>query len=544
MPLIRYTTHDFTQNLGGNIFGGLTAAIVALPLALAFGISSGIGPVAGLYGAIVVGFFASIFGGTRPQISGPTGPMTVVMTAMTAQLVSQYPDNGLSLAFSVVFLGGVIQALMGLLRLGKYFIMVPYPVISGFMTGIGIIIIVLQISPLLGHDSVGSVVSAFQSLPKAFSAPNLVSTLLASACLLLLFLWRGRANRLLPSPLLVLVLATLVSVFLPNDLQLKTIETIPSSLPKWHWPVFEWDMAQEMLVNSLMLAVLGSIDSLLGSLVSDNLTGESHDSDRELIGQGIGNAIAGLLGGLPGAGATMRTVVNIRAGGNGPLSGVIHSAILLSAVLGLGFLFENIPLAALSAVLIKVGIDIIDWPFLVRIRNLPWFTVGLMLIVLFLTVFVDLITAVFVGVFLKNMVLLDTLSHLELGRVIIAGSEIENSELGENEMRQLISLGEGAVLVRITGPLSYAVSRGLAQRFNSMKRAQILLIDLTSASIIGVTTLLALERLIKVALANKTTVRLIDDEEKHREAFQRLNFIELIGKQNIYNRFEDAALCR
>ncbi|MBL4761109.1 MAG: sodium-independent anion transporter, partial [Gammaproteobacteria bacterium] len=189
MQLIHYTADDFTQNLKGNIFGGLTAAIVALPLALAFGISSGIGPVAGLYGAIVVGLFASVFGGTRPQISGPTGPMTVVMTAMTAQFISQYPDNGLALAFSVVFLGGVIQVLIGLLRLGKYIIMVPYPVISGFMTGIGIIIVVLQIGPLLGHDGAGSVVSAFQSLPKALSTPGMASSLLAGASLLFLFLW-------------------------------------------------------------------------------------------------------------------------------------------------------------------------------------------------------------------------------------------------------------------------------------------------------------------------------------------------------------------
>ncbi|MBL4763447.1 MAG: SulP family inorganic anion transporter, partial [Gammaproteobacteria bacterium] len=351
---------------------------------------------------------------------------------------------------------------------------------------------------------------------------------------------RGKANQLLPSPLLVLVLATLVFQFLPNDLPLETIGAIPSSLPEWHWPVFKWELAQKMLVNALMLAVLGSIDSLLTSLVADNLTGEAHDSDRELVGQGVGNAVAGLVGGLPGAGATMRTVVNVRAGGDGPLSGVVHTAILFSAVLGLGALFENIPLTALSAVLIKVGIDIVDWPFLARIRQLPRFTVGLMLVVLLLTVFVDLITAVFVGVFLKNLMLLDRLSSLELGHVMVADSDSENSGLCEEEKRQLKSIGEEAVLLRITGPLSYAVSRGVVQRFNSMKQARIFLIDLSSASIIGVTTLLAIERLIKSALARGTEVRLIDSEEKHRKVFQQLNFIELIGKQNTYGSFADA----
>lgn len=418
--------------------------------------------------------------------------------------------------------------------------MVPYPVISGFMTGIGIIIIVLQVGPLVGHASAGSVVSAFQSLPEALSAPNVVSSLLGGSCLLLLFLWRGRANQFLPSPLLVLVLATLVLQLFPTDVSLETIGAIPSSLPEWHWPVFKWELAQDMLVNAIMLAVLGSIDSLLTSLVSDNLTGEAHDSDRELVGQGLGNAIAGLIGGLPGAGATMRTVVNVKAGGDSPLSGVIHASILLSAVLGLGALFENIPLAALSAVLIKVGVDIVDWPFLARIRKLPRFTVGLMLVVLFLTVFVDLITAVFVGVFLKNLMLLDSLSDLELGRVIVANSESENSGLNEEEIEQLKCLGEGAVLLRITGPLSYAVSRGLVQRFNSMRQSRILLVDLSSASIIGVTTLLAIERLIKAALVSGTEVRLIDEEEKHRESFQNLNFIELVGKENFYRSFSGA----
>ncbi len=213
---------------------------------------------------------------------------------------------------------------------------------------------------------------------------------------------------------------------------------------------------------------------------------------------------------------------------------------LLSAVLGLGFLFENIPLAALSAVLIKVGIDIVDWPFLARVRQLPRFTAGLMLVVLLLTVFVDLITAVFVGVFLKNLMLLDKLSDVELGHVQVVDGDSELVGITAEEAQQIRSLGEDTVLVRISGPLSYAVSRGLGQRFNALKRTQTLIVDLSSASIIGVTSLLAIERLIKSALSCGTDVRLIDDEAKHREAFKRLNLIELVGTQNIFESLAKA----
>ncbi len=540
MRLSRYTVTDFTRNVRGNIFGGVTAAIVALPLALAFGISSGIGPIAGLYGAIVVGFFASVFGGTRPQVSGPTGPMTVVMTAMTAQLVAQYPDQGLALAFTTVFLGGIIQALTGLFRLGKYIIMVPYPVISGFMSGIGVIIIVLQIGPFLGFEAKGNILSALAAIPEQLSHPQIPSFVIGLLGIALLFLWRGTANRIMPAPLLVLVVTTIAAQLTFPAGALDLIGAIPSSLPSIQWPVFKWELLPDMFVNAVMLAVLGSIDSLLTSLVADNMNGDIHDSDRELIGQGLGNSIAGLLGGLPGAGATMRTVVNIRAGGDGPLSGVVHAAVLLSAVFGLGFLFENIPLAALSAVLIKVGIDIIDWPFIARLRQLPRFTVGLMLLVLGLTVFVDLITAVFVGVFIKNLMLLDRLSDLELGNVTIEDGTSENSKLDEDERLALEKFGGDVVLLRVTGPLSYAVSRGLTQRFNAMKHPRVLLVDLSSASIIGVSTTLAIEKLISAAKASGTDVKLIDEYSKTRGEYRQLGVFDLVGESNCVADFEQA----
>ncbi|MEQ9565308.1 MAG: SulP family inorganic anion transporter, partial [Pseudomonadales bacterium] len=258
------------------------------------------------------------------------------------------------------------------------------------------------------------------------------------------------------------------------------------------------------------LAALGTIDSLLTSLVADNITGARHHSDRELIGQGIGNTVAGLFGGLPGAGATMRTMVNIRAGGSGPLSGVIHALILLAVVSGMGFLFESIPLAALAGILIKVGIDIIDWPFLKRIHRVPRFPALLMATVLLLTVFVDLITAVFVVIFVKNLVTINKLSELQLGMVIFSNGEKNMDRLPANEQNLLSAHKGEASLLRITGPISYAVSRRLAEQFHqNIKDTKLLLIDIADAAIIGISSAIVLEDLIRESLDSGATVKLI-----------------------------------
>ncbi len=530
--LTRYTLSDFTQNSPQNLLGGVTAAIVALPLALAFGISSGIGALAGLYGAVVVGLFAAVFGGTRAQISGPTGPMSVVMAAMTAQYTQQFPEQGLALAFTTVLVGGLLQILMGLLRLGRFLIMVPYPVISGFMSGVGVIIIILQLGPLLGGPASAGILAALEALPLQLQHLDLATVAFGLSSLLLLFCWRGRANALLPSPLLVLIASTLAVALLPLDIGLATIGKIPTAMPQLLWPVFEPSLLKNMLFNACMLAMLGAMDSLLTSLVADNLQNNSHNSNRELIGQGLGNTMAGLIGGLPGAGATMRTVVNIRAGGEGPLSGVVHALVVLSAVLGLGFLFENIPLVALSAVLIKVGVDIIDWPFIARFRQLPLHILGLMLLVLMLTVFVDLITAVFVGVFIKNVMLIDQFSKLELGHIVIEDGTGSGSQISETEYRLLQQQQGEVVLVRITGPLTYAVSRGITQLFNVLIHRKLLVIDLSCASFIGISTLLAIENLAASAMAEGKDVHLIVKDSKHYGPLR-----QQIGSKNCYSNF-------
>jgi SulP family sulfate permease len=385
------------------------------------------------------------------------------------------------------------------------------------------------------------VVAAVAALPGHIVDLNPSALLIGAISLAIVFLWRGRVSQILPPPLLALVVATVVSLLLFSDGAIERIGAIPSALPSLHLPTFRLDLLQTMITNALMLAVLGSIDSLLTSLVADSVTGTQHRSDQELIGQGVGNAVSGLLGGLPGAGATMRTMVNIRAGGTGPLSGAVHALVLFGVVAGMGFLFQDIPLAALAGILIKVGVDIIDWPFLRRLHRIPRFPALLMLTVLLLTVFVDLITAVFVGVFIKNLVTIDKLSDLQLGMVIFSDGEHDADRLPADERRALTAHKGEALLIRITGPISYAVGRGLTQRFRQHGgAARLLLIDIADASIVGISSTMVLEDLIRKALANGVTVKLIGAHVAQHHELKQLGLIDLVGKENCVERASEA----
>ncbi|MGB0721720.1 MAG: SulP family inorganic anion transporter [Gammaproteobacteria bacterium] len=529
-----YRLSDFTASVRGDIYGGITAAVVALPLALAFGIASGAGPIAGLYGAVFVGLFAALFGGTRTQISGPTGPMTVVMTSVLAQLMADYPEQGVQMAFTTVMLAGLIQIAMGLLKLGRYIIMVPYPVISGFMSGIGVIIILLQVAPLLGFAGEGNVLEAALAIPAQLLSPNPTALALGLLTLAIVFLWPGRWAAILPAPLVALIVGTLVLVVAVPDSGIGRIGNIPSGFPALIVPHFEWSAVKQMLTAAVMLAVLGAIDSLLTSLVADNLTRTHHHSNRELIGQGMGNAMAGLFGGLPGAGATMRTLVNVRAGGKGPLSGTLHSLVLLAIALGLGWLFEDIPLVVLAGILIKVGIDIIDWPFLRRMHRLPWFSVALMILVLLLTVFADLITAVMVGVFIKNMVTIEQMSHYQLDELVLSDGVVDTDRLSPEERDWLHRSGGEILLLRIAGPVSYAVGRGLSQRMCRFGPVKTLYIDFSRANLVGISTPMLVEDLIATAHKTGTVVELVGMHGEALHELSRAHLTRLVGSAHCH----------
>ncbi|WP_286237688.1 SulP family inorganic anion transporter [Neptuniibacter halophilus] len=524
------------RNLRGDLFGGVTAAVVALPLALAFGVSSGAGPIAGIYGAIFVGFFAALFGGTPTQVSGPTGPMTVVMAAVFTQFSAIDPVQGPMLAFTVVLMGGFLQMLFGLFRLGNYITLMPFPVISGFMTGIGLIIIALQLAPLLGHESMPSVLASIQALPHNLATFEPTALGLALLTLLIVFFCPKALARMIPAPLIALVVGTLGYLWLFPQAPIAIIGEIPSGLPQWHWPQIEPDLLQEVILAAVMLAALGSIDSLLTSLVADNLSKTQHDSDRELIGQGIGNMLAGLFGGLPGAGATMRTVVNIRAGGQTPISGATHALILLLIVLGAGPLAEHIPHAVLAGILIKVGIDIIDWDFLRRLHRAPPVVVVLMLLVLGLTVFVDLVTAVLVGVFLANVITIKRLSDIQLDSIrVISGAEAETAGILSAREQEIMRQGGGRLLLyHIDGPVSYAAVKGMTKKLADSQPYEVLLFDMTAVPMVDVSTTMAIESMIVDARQAQREVYFIGMSPSVRHVFERMQVLARLPESVLF----------
>ncbi|WP_421863967.1 SulP family inorganic anion transporter [Motiliproteus sp.] len=526
------------QNFRGDLFGGITAAVVALPLALAFGVSSGAGAIAGLYGAIFVGLFAALFGGTAAQVSGPTGPMTVVMATVYTQLIAADPESGAAMAFTVVMLSGLFQILFGMMRLGRYVTLVPFPVISGFMTGIGLIIILLQLGPLLGFAAGADVMQALSRLPQQLGSLNPAALSLGLLSLVVLFFWPTRLALWLPAPLAALVLGTLIALWGFGDAGVAVIGAIPSGIPDWHLPSFSGEHIQLMLTSALMLAALGSIDSLLTSLVADSLLKTQHRSDRELIGQGLGNLAAGFFGGLPGAGATMRTVVNIRAGGRTPLAGALHALLLLAVVLGGGSLAEAIPLAVLAGILIKVGLDIIDWNFLRRAYLAPPFVLFLMLLVLLLTVFVDLIVAVGVGVFLANMYTVKRLSDLQLGELkLINGND---TKLSQAERSMLHRCGDRLAVYRINGPISFGAAKGIHARLRSDEGHEALLLDLHGVSYIDVSTALTLEEIILEIKAGQRQIYLVGMKPNVEQVLTRMKVLQHLRTDQVCDNREQA----
>ncbi|MGB3238877.1 MAG: SulP family inorganic anion transporter [Geitlerinemataceae cyanobacterium] len=513
------------NNLRGDFFGGVTAAIVALPLALAFGVASGAGPIAGLYGAICVGFFAALFGGTPSQISGPTGPMTVVMASIFTSIAANNPKTGLAMAFTVVMLGGIFQILMGLLHLGKYITLMPYTVISGFMSGIGVIIILLEIAPLLGHEGTAGVVDSLLQIPTVVGDMNPIAAGLGILTLSIVFAAPPSLNRILPAPLIALVVGTLLSVWVFPNSDLLRIGEIPSGLPSLQLPRFEWGSIKDILGYSVMLATLGALDSLLTSLVADNITRTQHDSDRELIGQGIGNFISGLFGGLPGAGATMRTVINVQSGGKTPISGMVHALVLATIVLKAGSLTEPIPQAVLAGILIKVGIDIIDWGFLKRAHHLSMKGAGLMYLVLGLTVFVDLITAVAVGVFVANLLTIKNLTDLQV-QDMKAITHADDEDWLSPQEQVLLKAAKGRILMfYLNGPMSFGAAKAISQQLSIVENYEVLILDLSSVPRLGVTALLAIETMLKDAIDRKRQVFLVGARGQVQERLMRLDIL-------------------
>ena len=525
------------QALRGDVFGGITSAVVALPVALAFGIASGLGAAAGMYGAIAVGFFASVFGGTRSQISGPTPSMTVAM----AVIISAHAGASLEKALVIVVLAGLIQVLLGVLRIGRFVMYTPHVVVSGFMSGIGIIIMLIQVLPFLGAPtSPEGPMGALRELPHAIANLNPSAFIVAAVALAVSVFWPRRAEKLAPAPLAALVLGSLLGILWLTGAP--AIGAIPEGLPDLR---FEWPTADFLLSSlhpAIILALLGAVDSLLTSLVADAMTGTRHKPDKELVGQGIGNMVSGLFGGMPGAGATIGTVTNIRAGGSTPVSGAIRAVFLLGLLLGLGHYIEPIPHAVLAGILMKIGWDIVDWRLLLRIHRLRRDHLVVMLTTLLLTVAVDLVTAVAIGLIAAGMNHARQLKGLELDSVVSIPVLDRAFFAAEKDMTISDPLQARVGMVALRGTLTVASSRNLVSVIGAdIKDHEIVVFDFSGAKYLDDSAAMVIEQILDVARHADTDVIVVGLSGTVAEMINTLGVLRAVPGDHVV---EDMAQAR
>lgn len=603
------------SNFRGDMFGGITAGIVALPLALAFGVSSGLGPTAGLYGAIFISFFAALFGGTNTQISGPTAPMTAVSMVIIAGLVAAYDgdvNKALPIILAVFLLAGIMQIGLGILGLGKYIKYIPYPVVSGFMTAIGVIILVTQILPAVGYypkedaeyvnqfkpqaeeiilDNIlkeeagegilvledfeetirraklitqddilkesqtlagkeaSGVLGTFRVIGRALSDINRLELILALATIIIIYGFK-RITTIIPSALVALLVVSGVAVGFGLDY--RPIEQIPSGLPIPKWEIFtEFSLSSltPYFFTALTLALLGAIDSLLTSVVADNMTKTKHKPNKELVGQGIGNSIGAIFGGIPGAGATIRTVVNINSGGKTRLSGMIAGVLLFIILLALGPVASKIPAAVLAGILITVGIGVMDYKGLKAIPSLPKdvklgpvkfsMEVLIMLVVLFLSTFWNLVYAVGIGLVIASLMFMKKIGDLTAKRSDV--KPLLKEKYWEDEMDMPDNLKEEVFIKHVKGPLFF----GSTSEFQDLakqipKEATAVVIRMDRMQYLDQSGLYALEDVFVDLKQQEKDVLLVDVLDQPRYMMERIDIIpDLIPNENIFPTFKE-----
>jgi sulfate permease, SulP family len=523
----------------GDLFGGLTTAVVSLPLALAFGVASGAGPQAGLYGAAIVGLVAALFGGSRVLISEPTGPMTVVMAAVITTLIATEPEHGLAMAFAVVLVAGLTQVGLGASGLGRFIRLMPYSVISGFMSGIGIMLILLQLYPLFGVPSPpGGGLGAFTAIPQLVANVRWWDFSLGAVALLVLFGMPASWRQRFPPHLIALAVGTIISVTLLGGVELRRVGEIPMGLPEVAFPRFSTAQLSLILIEGMVLGLLGSIDTLLTAMISDSLTRREHDSNRELVGQGIANMTTSFFGGLPGAGATMGTVVNIQVGARSPVAAIVRALILVLIILALAPLLESVPLAVLAAIAVKVGYDILDWSFIKRAHAVYMPAAVIMYGVMAMTVFVDLIAAVALGVFVANLLMIERLAEIQSKKV----SLLDTSDMGfplPEEERALFERGRGRiVLLHLSGPMIFGVAKAISQQHRALEDARVFILDLTDVPLVSATVALALENVVREAREAGLEVFVCTSAPDVRGMLQRLQDIGREGVSLCDSRLE------
>ena len=549
------------NNLKGDLFGGVTAGIVALPLALAFGIqafsgvgspdAASMGAYVGLTGAMLLGFFAALFGGTHSQISGPTGPMTVI----TATLVSgAWASSGgsisevlISMALAALFCG-LFQILFGVIKIGKYVRYIPYPVLSGFMSGIGVIIILQQLYPLVGQSGSGSMIEQLAGLPEAFGNLSTTALLLGLGTVAIIYLF-PLITKKVPSTLVALIVMTVVSLFIDME-NVPVIGEIPSGLPVPFFAHSQVSLAGinwgavliAAIIPGLTLAGLGSIDTLLTSVVADNITKTKHNSNRELIGQGIGNAVAGLFCGLPGAGATMRTVVNVKSGGRTQLSGMVHALFLLAILLGLGSVVKYVPLSVLAGILLTVGWGIIDFKGFKDLVKIPRADAVVLIVVFLVTVFVDLLTAVGIGMVIACVLFMKRASDLVEGGY--SSQELTNFDKEspwDDEHGMPDTVAHKIYVQRLNGPIFFGTINKFKEVMNTVPAdAKIVIIRMRLVSFMDQSGLYAMEEAVKDLQARGAQVLMTIIQPQPMYMLTKMNLIpDLVPEDHTFKTFED-----
>ena len=545
------TKTGFFSNIKGDAFGGITAGIVALPLALAFGAQTELGAIAGLYGAIALGVLAALFGGTRTQISGPTAPMTVVAAVLITEAIAEAGSlaEAMPIIIATFVLAGILQVLLGVLKLGKYIKYIPYPVVSGFMSGIGVIIVVTQLFPFFGITAPAG--GAFGTLKNIHEIPefiNFYSVGIALATIAIIYL-TPRITKKVPASLIALVIISVGAYFVIDPSLFTRINSegpLPTGLPELRLgfiKVFsDFGMMVRIFEYSATLAALGAIDSLLTSVVADNMTKEKHDSNRELIGQGIGNIGAGLIGGLPGAGATMRTVININSGGKNRLSGVFAGVLLTAILLGLGTLVGHVPNAVLAGILITVGIGIIDYKGISHIRNIPVSDGVIMVIVLGLTVFVDLLMAVAAGMVLSSLLFMKKASDLvEEGSKAESLKDFKPEKPWEDEKGISNFVGDQVYIKHINGPLFFGASSGFQDMMKAIPEVKVLIIRMGKVPYVDQSGLYAMEEALLELRKKGVQIAFTGLYGQAKDMFMHIGIVpELVEKEHC---FEDINAC-
>ncbi|MBL4669789.1 MAG: SulP family inorganic anion transporter [Flavobacteriales bacterium] len=595
---------DF-KHFKGDLFGGITAGIVALPLALAFGVSSGLGPSAGLYGALFVSFFAALFGGTSTQISGPTAPMTAVSMVLIAGIIAVNDGDiakALPLILTVFLLAGLIQIGLGILGIGKYIKYIPSPVVSGFMTAIGVIILVTQILPSVGYypkedvdyvnkfkpaaeelilenilkEEVGKdilvledfretidkakhvtqeqilqesktlagkeasgVIGTIKVLPNALKNINWLELCLALSTIIIIYGFK-RITTTIPSALVALVIVS--GVAYGFGLDYRPIEAIPSGLPVINLGIFTGFNLSNIslyIFTAITLALLGSIDTLLTSVVADNMTKTKHNSNKELIGQGIGNSIAAIFGGLPGAGATIRTVVNINAGGKTRLSGMISGVLLLLIVLVISPIASQIPAAVLAGILVTVGIGVMDYKGLKAIPSMPRFEVVIMLVVLVLSSVWNLVYAVGIGLIIASLMFMK-----KIGDLSSKGSSVKPlsaEKVWDDEFDFPKKLKEEVFIKHLSGPLFFGSTSDFQELAKQIPNtATTVIIRMGKVPYIDLSGLFAMEDILVDLCSQDKKILLVDVLTQPKYMLEKIDIIpDLVPKEQIFNTFKE-----